>query len=67
MIESLEEKGLRVHEDLVYIEQTQREIEQLSKELGGLQREAETLYVFGQDQEAADKDLKVKKITLKVN
>lgn len=59
MIESLEEKGLRVHEDLLYIEQTQAQIERLSKELGGLQKEAETLYVFGHDQAAADTDLKV--------
>lgn len=44
----------------MYIEQTQAEIERLSKELGGLQKEAETLYVFGQDQAAAERDLKVR-------
>lgn len=46
----------------MYIEQTQAEIERLSKELGGLQKEAETLYVFGQDQAAAERDLKVRSV-----
>lgn len=55
---------MRVHEDLVYIEQTQSEIERLSKELGALQKEAESLYVFGQDLAAAESDLKVENIVI---
>ena len=61
MLESSEEKRQKVNEDLVYIERTQAQIEGLSSELLGLQCETERLYVFGEDQKAAEDNLNVSK------
>lgn len=59
LIESLEEKGHKANEDLAYIERIQAQIEGLSSELNGLQSETERLYVFGEDQKAAEDSLNV--------
>lgn len=64
LIDSLEEKGRKVNEDLAYIERVQAQIEGLNSELLGLQSETERLYVFGEDQKAAEDSLNVCKFIL---
>lgn len=49
-----------MNEDLVYLEQIQSQISDLSRELVNLQKDIEHLYVFGQDVDKAEKSVKVR-------